>query len=32
MDPDASVPSPGLLFTLDESADWLLSLQQPTNV
>lgn len=28
MDPDTSVSFPGLFFTLDESADWLLSLHQ----
>ena len=28
MDPDASVPFPGFLFTLGESADWVLSLQK----
>ena len=32
MNPDASMPFPGLLFTLDESADWLLSLQRPVGV
>lgn len=29
MNPDASVPFPGRFFTLNEDADWVLSLQEP---